>query len=51
MILLFLRYLFGEITKVYCEVGDRERGFEVEETGALTLKFKSGAVGTLIFSE
>lgn len=46
-----LRFLFGDITRVYCELGAKERGFEVEESGAVTLKFKSGAVGSLIFSE
>ncbi|GAA5827750.1 hypothetical protein JCM5353_002294 [Sporobolomyces roseus] len=45
------RHFFGNIIRVYCEVGSRTRGFEVEETGAITLKFASGIVGTFIFSD
>ncbi|BGO89011.1 hypothetical protein NBRC10512v2_000958 [Rhodotorula toruloides] len=41
-----LRYLFGNITRVYCEVGASTRGFPVDETGAVTLRFGSGVVGT-----
>lgn len=46
-----LRHLFGNITRVYCEVGDSTRGFPVDETGAITLRFASGIVGTFVFSE
>lgn len=46
-----LRYLFGNITRVYCEVGASTRGFPVDETGAVTLRFGSGVVGTFVFSE
>ncbi|BGP13344.1 hypothetical protein JCM10213_001469 [Rhodosporidiobolus nylandii] len=46
-----LRHLFGDITRVYCETGPSTRGHAVEETGACTLKFASGAVGTFIFSD
>ena len=45
------RHFFGNITRVYCELGSNTRGFEVEETGAITLKFASGTVGTFVFSE
>ena len=46
-----LRFFFGNIVRVYCEKGASTRGFEVEETGACTLKFATGAVGTFVFSE
>ncbi|GAA5924848.1 transcription regulator GAL80 [Sporobolomyces koalae] len=45
------RYLFGNITRVYCEMGHKTRGFDVEETGAITLRFASGTVGTFVFSD
>ncbi|KAI5480292.1 quinate utilization oxidoreductase QutH [Pseudohyphozyma bogoriensis] len=44
-------YLFGDIVRVYCEEGVSTRGHPVEETGALTMKFASGTVGTFIFSD
>lgn len=46
-----LRHLFGNVARVYCEVGKKTRGFQVEETGAATLRFASGVVGTFVFSE
>ena len=46
-----LRYLCGDVVKVYCQQGPSTRGFDVEETGALVLTFKSGAVGTFVFSD
>ncbi|KAH8898633.1 NAD(P)-binding protein [Thozetella sp. PMI_491] len=45
------RYIFGEITRVFHEPGPKLRGYEVEETGAVTLRFASGAVGTFVFSD
>ncbi|KAF9068902.1 hypothetical protein BDP27DRAFT_1223524, partial [Rhodocollybia butyracea] len=46
-----LRYFMGDVVKVYCERGHSIRNFEVEETGAVVLSFKNGAVGTFIFSD
>ncbi|GAA5998199.1 Gfo/Idh/MocA family protein [Rhodotorula paludigena] len=46
-----LRFWFGNVVRVYCEVGESTRGHAVEETGACTLKFASGMVGTFIFSD
>ncbi|GAA5884852.1 hypothetical protein JCM6882_007123 [Rhodosporidiobolus microsporus] len=46
-----LRFLFGNIVRVFCELGPSTRGHAVEETGACTLKFASGVVGTFIFSD
>ncbi|BFZ64037.1 hypothetical protein YB2330_005175 [Saitoella coloradoensis] len=46
-----LRYLFGDIIRVYVEKGANTRDHECEETAAMTLKFKSGAVGTFLLSD
>ncbi|GAA6000643.1 hypothetical protein JCM10207_004590 [Rhodosporidiobolus poonsookiae] len=46
-----LRHLFGDVVRVYCETGAFTRGHPAEETGACTLKFASGTVGTFIFSD
>ncbi|THU77903.1 hypothetical protein K435DRAFT_812021, partial [Dendrothele bispora CBS 962.96] len=46
-----LRYLCGDVVKVYCQRGPSTRGFDVEETGAMVLTFESGAVGTFVFSD
>ncbi|PWN37046.1 NAD(P)-binding protein [Meira miltonrushii] len=46
-----MRFLFGEITRVFAEPGSTTRGFDVEETVAITLKFQSGCVGTIILSD
>ncbi|KAJ6491461.1 hypothetical protein DFH09DRAFT_370156 [Mycena vulgaris] len=46
-----LRHLLGDVVRVYCERGVSTRGAPAEETGALTMAFKSGAVGTFVFSD
>ncbi|KAJ7130397.1 hypothetical protein C8R44DRAFT_613664 [Mycena epipterygia] len=46
-----MRYLLGDVVRVYCEKGASTRGTSVEETGALTMVFASGAVGTFVFSD
>lgn len=46
-----LRSWFGPVERVFCERGASMRGFEVEETGACTLRFASGVVGSFVFSE
>lgn len=45
------RYLFGDITRVYLELGPSLRGYDVDETGAATIRFASGTVGTFVFSD
>lgn len=45
------RYLFGDITRVYLELGPNMRGHDVDETGAATIRFASGTVGTFVFSD
>ncbi|CAH0028751.1 unnamed protein product [Clonostachys rhizophaga] len=46
-----LHHLIGPITKVHAEKTMSQRGFEAEEGAALTLRFKSGVVGTFIISD
>ncbi|KAF4465632.1 quinate utilization oxidoreductase [Fusarium albosuccineum] len=46
-----LHYLFGPITRVHAEKTISQRGFEAEEGAVLTLRFKSGAVGSFIVSD
>ncbi|KAM0561387.1 hypothetical protein ACHAPJ_003267 [Fusarium lateritium] len=46
-----LHYLFGPVTRVHAEKTISQRGFEAEEGAVLTLRFKSGAVGSFLFSD
>ena len=46
-----LRYLCGDVARVYAEGGAELRGHEVEDTVAATLRFASGAVGTIVASD
>jgi len=46
-----LRYVCGEISRVYAEVSNATRGFEVEDTVAITLALTSGALGTFMLSD
>jgi predicted dehydrogenase len=46
-----LRHLMGDVESVFCLEGNRTRGLDVEETGGVVMRFKSGAVGTFFFSE
>ena len=46
-----LRYCCGEIESVYAETSKSERGFAVEESGVLTLRFASGALGSVAFAD
>ena len=46
-----LRHLCGDIVRVYAEGGPGLRGHEVEDTVAITLRFASGAVGTILASD
>ena len=43
-----LRHLCGEVDRVYAEGGTRMRGHEAEDTLAATLRFRNGAIGTLL---
>ena len=46
-----LRYLCGDVVRVYAEGGSGLRGHEVEETVAITLRFANGVVGSLLASD
>lgn len=46
-----LRYICGEIRNVYAEVSSAARGFAVEDTACVTLRFKNGALGTIVTSD
>lgn len=46
-----LRHLCGDVARVYAEGGTELRGHEVEDTVAVTLRFTSGAVGTIVASD
>jgi predicted dehydrogenase len=46
-----LRHLCGEIETVYAEQSKAARGLEVEDTAAIILRFKSGALATAMVSD
>ena len=46
-----LRFCCGEIESVYAETASGRREFEVEESGAIILRFASGALATISFSD
>ena len=46
-----LRYICGEITNVYAATSSATRGFEVEDSAAITLNFTGGVVGSVFLSD
>ena len=46
-----LRFVCGEIESVQAMVSNKVRGFPVEDTAAITLRFASGALGTVTLSD
>jgi predicted dehydrogenase len=46
-----LRFICGEIEEVQALTSNKVRGFAVEDTAALLLKFASGALGTVTISD
>lgn len=46
-----LRFMLGEITEVQAVASSEVRGYEVEDTAAVLLRFANGALGTLIVSD
>lgn len=46
-----LRWLCGEIDTIYAMTSNNARGFAVEDTAAVTIRFGSGAIGNLTLSD
>ncbi|MGQ9645818.1 MAG: Gfo/Idh/MocA family protein [Thermodesulfobacteriota bacterium] len=46
-----LRYICGEIDRVFALVSNRVRNFLVEDTVSVTLQFRNGALGTIFLSD
>jgi predicted dehydrogenase len=46
-----LRYLFGDIANVQAMVSSATRGYEVEDTASVLLRFCNGALGTVSVSD
>ena len=46
-----LRYICGDIESVYAEASSKSRGFEVEDTAAVLLRFETGALATIAISD
>jgi predicted dehydrogenase len=46
-----MRFLLGEIVEVQAQTSNGVRGFEVEDTAAVLLRFASGALGTIVVSD
>lgn len=46
-----LRYIHGEIARVYAEVSNKSRGFEVEDTVSLTMRFTDGVLASILMSD
>ena len=46
-----LRFICGEITEVQALTSNRVRGFAVEDTAALLMRFANGALGTMTVSD
>jgi predicted dehydrogenase len=46
-----LRYVCGEIERVYTEVSNKTRGFEVEDTVSVSVRLKGGALASILMSD
>jgi len=46
-----LRYMYGEIERVYAEVSNKTRNFKVEDTVSVTVRFKDGVLGSILMSD
>lgn len=46
-----LRYLFGDVARIYAESSNAVRRYPVEDTAAITIRFHSGMLGTIITSD
>ena len=46
-----LRYMLGEVESVFAFASHQTRGFDVEDTLSISLKFQNGTVGTILVSD
>lgn len=46
-----LRYICGEIDQVFALISSKIRNFPVEDTAAVALRFRNGALGTIFLSD
>ncbi|MBH68001.1 MAG: oxidoreductase [Rhodospirillaceae bacterium] len=46
-----LRWICGDIASVSSQVSNKIRGFEVEDSAAITILFESGALGTVLLTD
>ncbi|MBT4288366.1 MAG: Gfo/Idh/MocA family oxidoreductase [Deltaproteobacteria bacterium] len=46
-----LRFIYGEIERVYAEVSNKTRGFEVEDTVSITVRFIDGTLASILMSD
>ena len=46
-----LRYMYGEIDRVYAEASNKTRKFEVEDTVSVTVRFTDGVLASLLMSD
>lgn len=46
-----MRYIHGEIQRVYAEVSNKSRGFEVEDTVSVSMRFTDGTLASILMSD
>ena len=46
-----LRYLFGDIARIYAECSNAVRGYPVEDTAVISIRFHGGVLGTVVTSD
>jgi predicted dehydrogenase len=46
-----LRYIHQEIARVYAEVSNKSRGFEVEDTVSVSMRFEDGSLASILMSD
>lgn len=46
-----LRFICGDMARIYAETGNRARGFAVEDSAGIVIRFKSGVLGSIFVSD